>query len=41
MMVADELVVDGGVDIGVGQALTVAIDPEKIYIFDKETGQCA
>ncbi|SNT27476.1 ABC transporter ATP-binding protein [Tropicimonas sediminicola] len=32
-------VIDGGVDIGVGQILTVAIDPAKIHVFDRETGR--
>ncbi|MEL6520519.1 MAG: sn-glycerol-3-phosphate ABC transporter ATP-binding protein UgpC [Pseudomonadota bacterium] len=32
-------VLDGGVAIGVGEPLTVSIDPAKIHVFDKETGR--
>lgn len=31
-------VLDGGVDIEVGQTLTVSMDPDKVHVFDKETG---
>ena len=31
-------VLDGGVDIEVGQKLTVSIDPAKVHFFDKATG---
>ncbi|MCJ7874534.1 sn-glycerol-3-phosphate ABC transporter ATP-binding protein UgpC [Phaeobacter sp. J2-8] len=31
-------VLDGGVDLAVGQPLTVSIDPAKVHFFDKETG---
>lgn len=32
-------VLEGGIDVEVGQKLTVSINPEKVYIFDGKTGQ--
>ncbi len=32
-------VLDGGVDMQVGQPLTVSIDPTKVHFFDKDTGR--
>nr|WP_306263942.1 sn-glycerol-3-phosphate ABC transporter ATP-binding protein UgpC [Pararhizobium sp. IMCC3301] len=32
-------VLEGGIDVDIGQTLAVSIDPEKVHIFDKETGR--
>ena len=32
-------VLDGGVDVAVGQPLTVSIDPLKVHFFDRTTGR--
>ena len=33
-------VLEGGIDVDMGETLTVSIDPEKVHIFDRETGLC-